>query len=131
MIVKAEEALLVGRPVCMHFTGTDDGLLAARADAAADCGAVVGLTDVDIASGDYGLVQVYGYRTDAPMIMASAFSVGQNAPLFVGSASSGYLYMTASIAAATGVQYNFIWAGNTSRASSDTLVMQPVFIRCM
>lgn len=131
LVVKAEEALLKGRPVCMHFTGTDDGLLAATANAATDATMVVGLADAAIASGDYGLVQCYGYRSDAQCINGSDAAAACGAIMAVGSASSGYLYMSVSLGAATAIQPAFVMANTASKTTSATLYEQSVFIRCM
>jgi hypothetical protein len=131
MCVKAAEALLIGRPVALHFTGTDDGKLGYLADAAADGPLVVGLADKAIASGDYGLVQCYGFRSDAQMILASDAAVSCGAVMAVGSASSGYLYMSVSVGAATGDQPSFVLALSASKTTSATLFTGGVFIRCM
>ena len=131
IVVKAEEALLVDRPVCLHFTGTDDGLLAATANAATDGTKVVGIADAAIALGDYGLVQCYGYRATAQIINASDAAADCGGHLAVGSASSGYLYMSVSLGAATNVQPNFIMANSASKTTSTTLYESQIFIRCM
>ena len=131
MCVKAGEALLQGRPVAMHFNGTDDGKVGYLADAAVDGTLVVGLADKAIASGDYGLVQCYGYCSDAQIINASDAAADCGAIMAVGSASSGYLYMSASVGAATAIQPNFVLALSASKTTSTTLYTGGVFIRCM
>jgi hypothetical protein len=131
MCVKAGEALLVGRPVALHFNGTDDGKVGYLADAATDGTIVVGLADKAIASGEYGLVQCYGYRSDAQIINASDAAADCGAALAVGSASSGYLYMIASVGAASAVQPQFVLALSASKTTSTTLYTGGVFIRCM
>jgi len=131
MCVKAGEALLLGRPVALHFNGTDDGKVGYLADAATDGTLVVGLANAAIASGDYGLVQCYGYRSDAQVINASDAAADCGAIMAVGSASSGYLYMSASVGAATAVQPPFVLALSASKTTSTTLYTGGVFIRCM
>jgi hypothetical protein len=131
MCVKAGEALLIGRPVALHFNGTDDGKVGYLADAATDATLVVGLADKAIASGDYGLVQCYGYRSDAQVINASDAAADCGAIMAVGSASSGYLYMSVSLGAATALQPNFVLALSASKTTSTTLYTGGVFIRCM
>ncbi|HBH13814.1 MAG TPA: hypothetical protein DDX29_12005 [Clostridiales bacterium] len=129
--VKAGEALLIGRPVCLHFNGTDDGKVGYLADAATDGTLVVGLADKAIASGSYGLVQCYGYRSDAQIINASDAAADCGAVMAVGSASSGHLYMSVSVGAASGIQPNFVLALSASKTTSTTLYTGGVFIRCM
>jgi hypothetical protein len=131
ILVKAEEALVADRPVCLHFTGTDDGLLAATADAATDGTKVVGIADAAVVLGQFGLVQCYGYRATASVINASDAAADCGAQLAVGSASSGYLYMSVSLGAATGVQPNFILANSASKTTSNTIYSSQIFIRCM
>lgn len=131
MCVKAGEALLVGRPVCLHFNGTDDGKMGYLSDAATDGTLCVGLADKAIPSGDFGLVQCYGYRSDAQVINASDAALDCGAILAVGSASSGYLYMSASVGAANANQPTFVLAGSASKTTSTTLYTTGVFIRCM
>jgi hypothetical protein len=131
MSVKAGEALLAGRPVCLHFNGTDDGKVGYLADAATDGTLVVGLADKAIPSGDYGLVQCYGYRGDAQVVNASDAALDCGAILAVGSGSSGHLYMSVSVGAATAAQPPFVLAGSASKTTSTTLYATGVFIRCM
>jgi hypothetical protein len=129
--VKAGEALLVGRPVCLHFNGTDDGKVGYTANAAADGFLVIGLADKAIASGDYGLVQCYGFRSDAQFICASDAAVDALAAMAVASGSSGHLAMSVSIGAGTMLQPNFVLALSASQTTTSGLVTGGVFIRCM
>jgi hypothetical protein len=131
LCVKAGEALLVGRPVAMHFNGTDDGKVGFLADAAADGHLVLGLADKSINSGDYGLVQCYGFRSDASYICASNGSVDQLAAMAVASGSSGHLAMSVSIGAGTMLQPNFVLALSASQTVTAGIVTGGVFIRCM
>lgn len=134
IVVKAGEALLQGRPVCYHWTGTDDGKVGWLCDSAADCVAAIGLADAAIAANAYGLVQCYGYRSDAQLLCGSNVATNCQAVLNVASASSGYLNMSVSIGAATAVQPSFILAMSASSTSTDisaTLFTGGVFIRCM
>ena len=131
MVTKAGEALLAGRPVALHFSGTDDGLIGWLADAAADGSAVVGIADAAIASGEYGLVQIYGFRSSAKVLGASNFSVTQHDILCVMSASSGGLSQSVSIGAATAMAPMFIAAGSASSALSAAYRDMAIFIRCL
>ena len=132
--VQAGEALLQGRPVVYHWTGTSDGKIGWLADAAYDGTGVIGLADAAIAINAYGLVQCYGYRSDAQLVCASDAATNCGAIMAVASASSGYLYMSVSIGAATGVQPSFILGHSVALSStsvSATLTTGGVFIRCM
>jgi hypothetical protein len=129
--VKAGEALLKGRPVCLHFSGTDDGKVGYLADAAPDAACVVGIADTAIASGDYGLVQCYGYRSDAVMVLGTSCGVDSFAILCVISESSGGLSMSVAAGAATAMNPMFVFANSVSKTVTATLWAGGVFIRCM
>ena len=131
MVVKAGEALVANRPVALHFSGTDDGLIGFTADAASDATAVIGIADTAVAIGEYGLVQCYGFRSAAIALGASNFSVGQHDVLCVMSASSGGLSQSVSIGAASNVQPNFVAAGSASSALSAGYRDMAIFIRCL
>jgi len=64
LIGKAAAAISKGCVVRWDASGTDDGL-AINVMSATTAALVVGLADAAIASGDYGLVQVYGMDDDA------------------------------------------------------------------
>jgi hypothetical protein len=131
MCVKAGEALLAGFPVCLQFTGTDDGKIGMQPDAAVDGTRVIGVADKAIASGEYGLVQCYGFRSDAQVTGGSAFAANCGAALGVGSESSGFFSMVASVGAITTVQPNFVYAHSVSKASTSAVYTVGIFIRCM
>ena len=134
VVVKAGENLLSGRPVCLHFDGTDDGLDAFLANATADLSMVIGIADAAIASGEYGLVQVYGYRSSAVVHIKSDFDVDNHAVMAAASALSGYLSLQASIGAQTAAVPWFVCAVSASIASTTTTSdtsTAPVFIRCL
>jgi len=131
VIVKAAEALLEGRPVCYQFDGTNDGKDAYLADEAVDASKVIGLADEAIASGAYGRVLVYGLKTNAQVVGASNFAANCGAILNIASGSSGHLVMSASVAAATAVQPNFVYAHSASLASSSALRAMGVYVRCL
>jgi len=136
IIVKAQEALSVGRPVCLHFTGTDDGLLGALCNAAADCTAVIGIANTNIAADEYGLVQVYGFRSDGKVSCGTTAAAGGNGAILSPNTGStaGLLYMSASVGAATAVQPTFLLAASASAAttaSTDASGSVGIFIRAM
>ena len=129
--VYAGEALIKGRPVCLHFYGGGDGKEGYTADAATDSTLVVGIADANIAPGDYGLVQCYGFRDDAYMTLGSDAAANCGAILAVASASSGFLSMSVSIGAITAVNPMFVYAHSVSKTTTTALWLGGVFIRCM
>ena len=131
MIVKAGEALLANRPVCFHFDGTNDGLDAFLADAAVDSAYTVGIADAAIASGEYGLVQCYGFRSNCVTVNGSTVSNNSADYYQVASASSGYLVQAASSLGATDALPNFMGAHSISLATTDAVRTTGIFIRCM
>ena len=134
VVVKAGENLLQGRPVCLHFDGTNDGVDGYLTNAASDATLVIGLAHTAITSGEFGLVQCYGYRTDAQITNATSAARDTGAILAVASELSGHLTMSVSVGAATAVQPAFVLANSATvavTASSDGVQAVPVFIRCM
>ena len=129
VVVKAGEALVAGKPVCYHFNGTDDGKVGYLANAATDR-VVVGIADAAIASGAYGLVQCYGFRSDAYVILATSQNVDVGGSLDITSLSSGALYLLTSIGAAADPFRPFQLAISASSTTCAESVMG-VFIRCM
>lgn len=134
MVVKAGENLLANRPVVLHFDGTDDGLDAFLCNATEDSSMVIGLADTAIASGEFGLVQVYGYRASAIVHAKSNLIVDNHAVMGVNCSLSGYLSLVASIGAQTAAPPWFVCAVSASIAASTTsgnTTTAPVFIRCL
>ena len=131
MVVKAGEALVAGHPVALHFTGTNDGLLGFTANAPEDATSVVGIADAAVVSGEYGLVQCYGFRLTAAVQGGSQFDPLAHDILAVMSESSGALSQSVSIGAITANLPMFVAAGSASSASSADTRSMPVFIRCL
>ena len=131
IVTKAGENLLRGRPVCIHFDGTDDGLMGYTANAEVDSMYVVGIADKDIPSGGYGLVQCYGFRSDVYTINDSAAGLDSMTMYGISSASSGCLVMVSSIMGELTQLPNFAGAHSVALPTSDALRRTGVFIRCM
>ncbi len=130
IVVKAGEALVAGKPVTYHFSGTDDGKLAYLSNAAADHSLMLGIADAAIASGAYGLVQCYGFRSDAYVILATSQTTNTGGVLDVTSLSSGALYLLASVGAAAVAWTPFTLAISASSTTTAEAAMG-VFIQCM
>jgi len=93
IIVKNDEssnAFIKGAPVNFKFDGTDDGLAAERiaSGAAAKAYLTAGLADAATPSGSYGLVQVYGVRTDAVILALSSTECAVGDALMIMTASN-------------------------------------------
>ena len=131
IVVKAGENLLRGRPVCFHFDGVDDGLDAFTANAEVDSIYVCGIADRDIASGDYGLVQCYGFRSDCYTINGSSEDSNSGGMYGIASASSGHLVQISSSMGELTQLPNFAGAHSISLTTTDALRRTGIFIRCM
>jgi len=131
IVVKAGENLLRGRPVCFHFDGVNDGLDAFLANAEVDSMYVCGIADRDIVSGDYGLVQCYGFRSDCYTINASSESNNSGGMYGIASASSGHLVQISSSMGELTQLPNFAGAHSISLTTTDALRRTGIFIRCM
>lgn len=131
IVVKAGEALLKSRPVCFHFSGTDDGLLAYTVDDEVDTGYTIGIADKNIASGEYGLVQCYGFRSDVYTIEASTANSNSAHMYGIASASSGHLVMISKSMGELTQLPNFMGANSAALATTGALRLTGVFIRCL
>ena len=131
MVVKAGENLLVARPVCFHFTGTDDGLSAFTVNAAVDTGLTIGIADAAIASGAYGLVQCYGFRSDVYTINGSTEDSNSAGMYGLDSASSGHLKQISSSMGELTQLPNFMGAHSISLATTNAVRLTGIFIRCL
>jgi len=131
---EASNAFLKGAPVNLKMDGTLDGVAAERSNtgAAAKNHLTAGLADDTTAAGAYGLVQVYGLRTDAVINQGGTASnangaIGDVLGLFTASnALSG-------LAAGTLTMYYAAFALAQTVASSTAIATTTgkVFIRCM
>jgi len=131
LVVKAGENLLKSRPVCFHFDGTDDGLDAFLVNAEVDSIYCCGIADADIASGDYGLVQCYGFRSDVYTINASTESNNSGGMYGLDSASSGHLKQISSSMGELTQLPNFAGAHSISLATTSAVRLTGIFIRCL
>ena len=131
MVVKAGENLLQSRPVCFHFDGTDDGLDAFTVNAEVDTGLTIGIADANISSGDYGLVQCYGFRSDAYTINASTEDSNSAGMYGLDSASSGHLKQISSSMGELTQLPNFMGAHSISLATTNAVRLTGIFIRCL
>lgn len=134
MVVKAGEALKASRPACFQFAPANvAGLTAMLVDATTDQTAVIGIADADITSGEYGLVQCYGYRSDCYAIGGSVQACNSGGYYGVQSGSSGHLVQISSSGVwSVGLPYPpFLAAHSTTAATTDAVALVGVFIRCM
>ena len=131
VVVKAGEALLKSRPVCLHFNGTDDGLMGYTANAATDSMTTLGIADKDIDIGGFGLVQCYGFRSDVYTINASSESNNSGGMYGIDSVSSGHLKQISSSMGELTQLPNFAGAHSISITTTDALRLTGIFIRCM
>lgn len=147
VVVKAGEAIAKGEIVSWTANGTEDGRAGIAADAAADVPLAVGAADAAIASGDFGLVQCYGYDDDVVAYKHGTGTGGNLARgdiLDIASAISGLSAVVpaangrlceASVAsngtlAAFGVP-NFVAMETMASSAATATTTLKVFIRCM
>jgi len=107
--------------------GSCDGVRVTQ-QAAATLGAVAGVADADIANNDYGLLQVYGYRSSAYIYSSTGTSAVGDILMPVASdwGMSPYLY-----AQTTTKGFGFLCAAVTASSSSQYHTTAKVFIRCL
>lgn len=96
VVIRADEAgVSRGWSVAFNFDGTRNGIDVEQTDAVDNLAVQVGIAHTDIANGDYGLAQVYGYDDDVVVWQTNvSYSVGS--PLGLISAHSCYNVVSAS-----------------------------------
>ena len=91
---------------------------------AAQLGCVVGIADAAIANGDYGLVQIYGYRSTSRVAQTTS-SLPLGAGLVAVAAAD---YLDSVTASAFGHYFHLL---QTTSANTLHTVSLKIFIRCM
>ena len=121
-------AFVKGGCIGFKFDATRDGLDAELADTAADTPLIAGIADSALAAGEYGLVQIYGVRTDA-VIWRTNTAVVVGDALIV---THGSVALKRAAAGAASAYLPAFAAGealaSTNSAKTDTTT---VFSRCM
>jgi hypothetical protein len=112
---------------CVWDTGASaDGVRVTQATTAA-LQAYAGVADSDIASNDYGLIQVYGYRSSIRIYSSTGSSAaGDN--LTVVNAQFG---LTPAASVGTSKAFGFLCAAVTASSSSQFLTTAAAFIRAL
>ena len=105
-----------GYPLVFDVGASVDGVRVTRASAT-DVQAFAGIADSDIANNDYGLLQVYGYRSSIAIYASTGSSVaGDNlvcvasqwgmTPATTGGTAKAFGFLCAAVAASSSSQYN-------------------------
>jgi hypothetical protein len=133
----AETAFIVARNVsgstitagysCVFDVGASvDGVRVTQADSV-DLQAYAGVADADIANGDYGLIQVYGYRSSIRIYASTGSSVaGDN--LVVVADQWG---LTPATSGGTAKAFGFLCEAVAASSSSQYLTTAKAFIRAL
>lgn len=91
--------------------------------------AFAGLADSDIANNDYGLIQIYGYRSSGRIFSSTGSSVaGDNLTVVTGSTHWG---LTPATSLGTSKAFGFLAAAVTASSSSQFATTASVFIRAL
>lgn len=103
-----------------------DGVRVTQASAT-DLQAYAGVADSDIANNDYGLVQVYGYRSSIYIKSSTGSSVAGDNLISV----AGSWGMTPATTGATAKAFGFLCAAITASSSSQFNTTAAAFIRAL
>lgn len=123
---------VAGEPVFWQADGTDDGLDAVSGGTDATSSLLIGVADTTTADQGYGLVQVYGVRTDAVINQAGTASDANGAigdVLAPWTASSAFSGVAAG--AATGFLPSVVLMETVASSSAVATTTGTVFLRCM
>lgn len=105
-----------------------DGVRVTQASAT-DLQAFAGVADSDIANNDYGLVQVYGYRSSVRIYSSTGSSVaGDNLTVVAGGAHWG---LTPAATAGTSKAFGFLCEAIAASSSSQFATTAKAFIRAL
>ena len=131
---EASAAWVKGGPVVWQSDGTRDGVDAIKlvTGTAAKCGLLIGVADAATVSGDYGLVQCYGLRTDAVINQAGTVSNANGAIgdiLIPWTASDAFSGVAAG--AATAYAPMAVLMQTVASSASVAKTTGSVFLRCM
>lgn len=126
-------ALVAGSTVQLEMASASVDGVKARVPDTANLYAFLGLADAAIADQDFGLVQVYGYRSGS-VVWQSSTSMATGEPL-APSAGNAYLVTvassTASNAAATQQPIFGVLAESIASSSASTTISAKVFLRAL
>lgn len=106
-----------------------DGVRVTQANAG-ELNAYAGIADSDIADGDYGLVQVYGYRSSAYIYSSTGSSVA-GTTYDVVDAEWGVTPAAAAASSGTNKAFGFMCAAVTASSSSQYHTTAAVFVRAL
>lgn len=112
---------------CNWDTGASSDGVRVTQSATASLQAFAGIADTDIANGDYGLLQVYGYRSSVRIYSSTGSSAaGDN--LSTVNAQWG---LTPSASGGTSKAFGFLCAAVAGSSSSQYLTNAAAFIRAL
>lgn len=131
---EASAAWVKGGPVVLQSDGTRDGVDAVKlvTGAAAKVPLLIGVADKATVAGDYGLVQVYGMRTDTVINQAGTASNANGAVgdvMIPWTASDGLSGVAAG--AATGYSPWAVLMQTVASSATVATTTGKVFLRCM
>ena len=131
IVVRADEASCgKGEPACWAADNTRNGIDVLEADATADAGLICGMFHTDIANGDYGLVQCYGYDDDV-VVQQSTVTYARGGVLGFYTASNGYSLVSASVPAGNTVLPEVVAMSALATSTTSAMTTLPCFIRFM
>ncbi len=105
-----------------------DGVRVTQASAT-DLQAFAGVADSDIANNDYGLAQIYGYRSSTRIYASTGSSVsGDNLTVVAGGAHWG---LTPATTVGTSKAFGFLCEAITASSSSQFATTAKAFIRAL
>lgn len=128
MVVKnvSGSTMTAGYSMVLDIGASVDGVRCTQADTV-DLGAFIGVADRDIANNDYGLAQVYGYRSSVYIYSSTGSSAGGDHLVVV----NGEWGLTPAASSGSAKNYGFLCEAITASSSSQFHTTAKAFIRAL
>ena len=131
IVVRADEAGVDrGWTVSWKADGTRNGIDVLQTDAVADIALICGIAHTDIANGDYGLAQCYGYDDDV-IVLKSATAFARGNPLIFSSLKSCWAESSASAPNGESIHAQIAAMSTLATSTGAATDRLPCFLRFM
>lgn len=131
IVVRADQAGIIrGLPVSFNMDGTRNGIDVVKCDALPNYALLAGAAHTDIANGDYGLAQCYGYDDDC-YVVKTASNIEVGCEMAINTATTAWEVVSVSAANLDTYYPGVVGASQLTTGSSSLTYRHPLFLRLM